>query len=391
MRVSLIDAARAPSSLIAASTTSPTKRVCVPRSTVCRTSQSTHASASSNTGAPVVASHTGRPLRAEPSSWAGFENFTNTFVSSALHRLTVKEPPSLMRRQVTASLSTPIPMRTGAIDSWVIQLAVMPLRVSPEREPMRASALGIFHVTLLSSSSSSAIRLRREGGETQALAHLGAAQRGQRRGRLTPRWQAAQEALRDVGDLERGSVERRRELGLRLRDAGDLPDELARGGVDLLAGRGRLEAAELGDVSAHAGQATASTLVVVQGHQIDVLDEPRLVEVIVGDVVVASSTSTRTLHETGLPVRHYFPREDVRMEHLDATPTETVCPFKGQATYWTVRVGDDEHRDLAWSYPRTIDGMEAIAGRICFYAERADHVVDGEPLERPSSPWSPTD
>jgi uncharacterized protein (DUF427 family) len=128
----------------------------------------------------------------------------------------------------------------------------------------------------------------------------------------------------------------------------------------------------------------------VQGHQIDVLEEPRLVEVIVGDVVVASSTSTRTLHETGLPVRHYFPPEDVRMEHLDATPTETVCPFKGQASYWTVRVGDDEHRDLAWSYPKTIDGMEAIAGRICFYAERADHVVDGEPLEPPVSPWSPT-
>jgi uncharacterized protein (DUF427 family) len=128
----------------------------------------------------------------------------------------------------------------------------------------------------------------------------------------------------------------------------------------------------------------------VQGHEIDVRDEPRRVEVIVGDTVVASSTRTVTLHETGLPVRHYFPPDDVLMEHLDATLTETVCPFKGQAAYWTVRVGDDEHRDLAWSYPTPIPGMEKITGLICFYAERADHVVDGEALERPVSPWSTT-
>ena len=128
----------------------------------------------------------------------------------------------------------------------------------------------------------------------------------------------------------------------------------------------------------------------MQGHAIEVHDDPRRVEVVVDDVVVASSTRTRTLHETGLPVRHYFPRDDVSMEHLAATPTETVCPFKGQATYWTVRVGAGEHRDLAWSYPTPIDGMEPIAERICFYAERADHVVDGEPMERPVSPWSTT-
>jgi uncharacterized protein (DUF427 family) len=128
----------------------------------------------------------------------------------------------------------------------------------------------------------------------------------------------------------------------------------------------------------------------VQGHEIDVRDDPRHVEVVIGGVVVASSSRTRTLHETGLPVRHYFPPDDVRMEHLDATPTETVCPFKGQARYWTVRIGDDEHRDVAWAYPTPIEGMESIAGLVCFYAERADHEIDGEPTERPVSPWSTT-
>jgi len=126
----------------------------------------------------------------------------------------------------------------------------------------------------------------------------------------------------------------------------------------------------------------------VQGHQIELTEEPRRVDVLVDGVLVASSTRAVALVETGLPVRHYLPRDDVRMHHLDATPTETVCPFKGSASYWTVQIGDTEHRDLAWSYEAPINGMERIAGYVCFYAERADHMVDGAPAERPVSPWS---
>ncbi|HEY8216463.1 MAG TPA: DUF427 domain-containing protein [Acidimicrobiia bacterium] len=127
----------------------------------------------------------------------------------------------------------------------------------------------------------------------------------------------------------------------------------------------------------------------MDGHRIELSEEARRVEVVVDGVVVASSTRAIVLVETGLPARHYLPRDDVRMELLSATPTETVCPFKGSASYWTVGVGDAEHRDLAWSYESPIDGMEAIAERICFYAERADHVVDGEVVDRPVTPWSP--
>ena len=126
----------------------------------------------------------------------------------------------------------------------------------------------------------------------------------------------------------------------------------------------------------------------MEGHQIELRDETRLVEVLIDGVVVASSTRVVALEETGLPVRYYFPRDDVRMEHLDATPTETVCPFKGQASYWTVRTDDAEHRDLAWSYESPIESMERIGSHICFYGEHADHVVDGDRLERPVSPWS---
>lgn len=126
----------------------------------------------------------------------------------------------------------------------------------------------------------------------------------------------------------------------------------------------------------------------MQGHGIEITDEPRRVEVVVDGVTVASSTHAVTLQETGLPVRHYLPRDDVQMEYLEPTRTETVCPFKGQASYWTVRVGASEHRDLAWSYETPIEGVERLAGLVCFYAEHTDHILDGVAQEHPESPWS---
>ncbi len=81
----------------------------------------------------------------------------HTRVSPASHKLTVNDPPAAISRRVIASLSTATPISTGAIDSWLTQLAVIALRSSPAREPIRTSALGTFQVTLLSSSSSTAM------------------------------------------------------------------------------------------------------------------------------------------------------------------------------------------------------------------------------------------
>jgi uncharacterized protein (DUF427 family) len=127
----------------------------------------------------------------------------------------------------------------------------------------------------------------------------------------------------------------------------------------------------------------------MDGHRIELREDPRRVEVSVDGVVVASSSRTVVLDETGLPPRHYFPRADVRGDLLEATPTETVCPFKGQASYWSVRTPDDEHRDVAWSYPTPLDSVAGIAGLICFYSERTDQTIDGVHQERPVTPWTP--
>lgn len=123
------------------------------------------------------------------------------------------------------------------------------------------------------------------------------------------------------------------------------------------------------------------------GHHITLNDEPRLVEISVDGEVLASSSNAVVLVETGLPPRHYFPRDDVRMERLTSTTTETVCPFKGSASYWSLDDGEG-HRDLVWSYESPIEGMEGITGLVCFYQERLDTTIDGEPSERPVTPWT---
>ena len=126
----------------------------------------------------------------------------------------------------------------------------------------------------------------------------------------------------------------------------------------------------------------------MEGHALGFDEDSRRIVVSVDGVTIADSSATIGMLETGLPVRHYFPRADVQMDLLGATTTETVCPFKGQASYWTVQVGDTEHRDLAWSYEQPIAGAERIKDRLCFYDERVDITIDGEAQERPETPWS---
>ncbi|MDI2130412.1 DUF427 domain-containing protein [Yinghuangia seranimata] len=100
------------------------------------------------------------------------------------------------------------------------------------------------------------------------------------------------------------------------------------------------------------------------------------VRVEVGGVVVAESGSPRVLFETGLPARYYLPKGDVRMELLEGTDTSTHCPYKGDAEYWSVRVGDRVYADVAWSYPEPITEESAgIAGLVAFW--NVDLYVDG--------------
>lgn len=89
------------------------------------------------------------------------------------------------------------------------------------------------------------------------------------------------------------------------------------------------------------------------------------IQVRVNGILLADSTNTLELCEHGYPPRHYFPREDVRLDLLTVSEIITYCPFKGHTVYFSLA----ESRDIAWSYVEPVEGMEAIAGRVAFYEE----------------------
>ncbi len=122
--------------------------------------------------------------------------------------------------------------------------------------------------------------------------------------------------------------------------------------------------------------------------RVDTVHSSRHVRVEVGGQVVAESKRPVLLYETGLPTRYYIPKLDVRMDLLEATDTVTHCPYKGAASYWSLRVGDKAYQDFVWSYPRPIPEIPKIENLLCFYNERVDLYVDGVLQDRPVSPFS---
>ncbi|MEY2476561.1 MAG: hypothetical protein QOG87_1876 [Actinomycetota bacterium] len=122
--------------------------------------------------------------------------------------------------------------------------------------------------------------------------------------------------------------------------------------------------------------------------RIDALRSSRHVRVEVDGVVLAESDRPTILFETSLPPRYYLPKIDVRMDLLDPTDSATSCPYKGDARYWSARVGDRVVRDVAWSYPTPFPESQPVMGLVCFYNERVDLIVDGEAVPRPHTPFS---
>jgi uncharacterized protein (DUF427 family)/putative intracellular protease/amidase len=88
--------------------------------------------------------------------------------------------------------------------------------------------------------------------------------------------------------------------------------------------------------------------------------------------VVAESDQALLLREAGLPPVVYFPPDDVRWDHFTPTELSTRCPFKGDASYWTVEVGDRRSESIAWSYLEPLPGRADIARHVAFYAKRLD-------------------
>ena len=78
--------------------------------------------------------------------------------------------------------------------------------------------------------------------------------------------------------------------------------------------------------------------------------------------IIAESDKTQVVEGN-----HYFPAESINMEYLLESQTQTTCPHKGVASYFNVKVNDNENKDAAWFYPEVKAGFTPIKGYIAFW------------------------
>jgi len=120
---------------------------------------------------------------------------------------------------------------------------------------------------------------------------------------------------------------------------------------------------------------------------------PKRIRVVVAGEVIADSRAAMMLHESGHQPVYYFPPEDVRAEFLEPSDRHTHCPKKGDASYYTIRVGDHAVDAGAWYYPEPLDGAPPIKDLIAFYWNRMDHWYeeDEEVFVHPRDPYHRVD
>ncbi len=123
-------------------------------------------------------------------------------------------------------------------------------------------------------------------------------------------------------------------------------------------------------------------------HRFDVLRSDRHVRISLHGQLLAHGTEAVALFESNLPPRWYLPADDIVAE-LEPSDTITHCPYKGAASYHSVRLDSEEiEEDLVWSYSDPLSEAIRVKGLHCFFNERVDLELDGELQERPESPWS---
>lgn len=116
-------------------------------------------------------------------------------------------------------------------------------------------------------------------------------------------------------------------------------------------------------------------------HRVDILPTDRRIRVELNGTVLAdtkTSGGVMSLWETGFPARWYLPRTAVKWEYLTESSTKTGCPYKGEASYYSVKLGDGtEVKDAVWWYKSPIKESNEIIGMVCFYPEKVDYFIEG--------------
>lgn len=101
-------------------------------------------------------------------------------------------------------------------------------------------------------------------------------------------------------------------------------------------------------------------------------DSPRRIRGVFADETVIDSRHASLLHEQDHLPLYYFPRDEVRMDLLRPSDHTTHCPFKGDASYWSIQVGERSSENAAWAYPDPAADAPPLAGYIAFYWQKLD-------------------
>ncbi len=111
---------------------------------------------------------------------------------------------------------------------------------------------------------------------------------------------------------------------------------------------------------------------VLKPHTLYFEDCPRRVRTVFNGETIADSRHMKQLHETGhLPV-YYFPEGDVHMRWLEKSTHTSHCPFKGDAAYWSIQVGERRADNAVWTYPEPLPDSPSLAGYLAFYWDKMD-------------------
>ena len=109
-------------------------------------------------------------------------------------------------------------------------------------------------------------------------------------------------------------------------------------------------------------------------HPITVSLNPKRVVVRLAGKVIADSTRALTLREASYPAVQYIPRADVDMAALSRTASHTYCPYKGEASYFSIPAGGARSVDAIWTYETPYESVAAIKDHLAFYPDRVDAI-----------------
>jgi uncharacterized protein (DUF427 family) len=111
-------------------------------------------------------------------------------------------------------------------------------------------------------------------------------------------------------------------------------------------------------------------------HPITVMPNPRRVVVTLGGKVIADTRDALTLKEASYPAVQYIPRKDVDMTLLARTDHATYCPYKGEASYFSIPSGGERSVNAIWTYEAAYPSVAAIQNHLAFYPDRVDGITE---------------